>query len=224
MANAVNFNLNQKKLTYGSIVTNLFSGTNQTETETLDEFVTILNHIESAAKRYQNEKIYVKPTLIIDHVTYLADNNPQALSTLQAKAKYWADHNIITVIFVGTDGRAPLLLSQHSDSTRMEYVEVSGMEYPETVQFLKKEFNLEGYNASESQAFKNSKTNILNFYSRHLSPVKKLDLPQVPEEDRIRMVFEYMVFNYIGGNFLDAMKCNEEIREGKKIEYIEEYS
>ena len=74
---------------------------------------------------------------------------------------------------------------------------------------------------NQSQAaMKKSKTNLLDFYKKHLKSGKKTNEPS--EEDRIRMVFEYLVFNHTGGNFLDVMKSIEEIKEGNKIEYLEE--
>ena len=34
----------------------------------------------------------------------------------------------MTIIFVGTDGRAPLLLDKNTDKLRMSYLEIEGVE------------------------------------------------------------------------------------------------
>lgn len=226
LAKAFNFNSFEKRLTEGSILANLWAGAGGGSTEALDEFVSILNHIELACKTYQLQDDYVKPTLIIDHVTYLADNNPQALKTLQAKAKYWADHNIMTVIFVGNEGTTPSLLSHESDSSRMEYIHLNGMAYSETVDFIIEEFysikskDETGQALEKAQQEKATK-NLLNYYEWNLAP-KLHEPPQLSRQDMLRKVFEYAVYNYIGGNFMDAMKFVEDCLTGHTMSEIEE--
>ena len=227
LARAFNFNTFEKRLTEGSILANVWSGMTGTATEALDEFVGILNHIELCCKTYQLEPNYVKPTLMIDHTSYLAENNPQALKTLQSKAKYWADHNIMTVIFVGNNGLLPALLSQESDSSRMEYVHIHGMTYPETVDFIMEEFfsirsKDEAEQEEEKKRIEQATKNLVNFYEWNLA-LKGSDPGQSPEKEVLRKVFEYAVFNYIGGNFMDAMRFIEECLNGMTMKEIEEY-
>ena len=227
LAKAFNFNSFEKRLTEGSIMANLWAGAMGGSTEVLDDFVNILNHIENACKAFQLQEEYIKPTLFIDHVTYLAENNPQALKTLQSKAKYWADHNIMTVIFVGTDGLLPTLLSHESDSSRMEYIHINGMGYPETVDFILDEFlALRGKDEVSKQLerarLETATKNLKNFYEWNLAP-KVIDPPTLTEKEVLRKVFEYAVYNYIGGNFMDAIRFVEECLSGKSMKEIEEY-
>ena len=226
LARAFDFNSFEKRLTDGSIVATLWSGASAGASETLDDFVNILNHIELAAKKYQLHDDFVKPTLIIDHITYLVENNPQALKTLQAKAKYWADHNIMTVIFVGSDGLTPAFLSHESDSSRMEYVHLGGMEKRETVDFIMEEFltlkSKEGPALEEEKKRLDQATkNLVNYYQWNLAP-KILNPPPLTENEMLRKVFEYVVFTYVGGNFMDASKFVDNCLEGQTMQEIEE--
>ena len=208
-------------------MSNLWAGNTGGSAEALDEFVNALNHIELAAKKFQLEDDYVKPTFIIDHAAYLSENNPQALKTLQAKAKYWADHNIMTVLFVSTDGLTPILLSQESDSSRMEYVHLAGMPYSETVDFIMEEFLMikskdEMSRKEEKERQEQAIINLVNYYQWNLAP-KVSNPPPLTENEILKKVFEYVVFNYVGGNFMDAMRFVEASLNGRSMNDIEEY-
>lgn len=228
MARAFDFNSFEKRLTDGSIIANLWSGAAAGASETLDDFVNILNHIELAAKKYQLHDDFIKPTLIIDHITYLVENNPQALKTLQAKAKYWADHNIMTVIFVGSDGLTPAVLSHESDSSRMEYVHLGGMDYVETVDYIMEEFlalksKEESVLKEEKERINNATKNLVSYYKWNLAP-KIANAPPLTENEILRKVFEHVVFTYVGGNFMDAMEFVDNCLEGQTMQEIEEYN
>jgi len=227
LARAFNFNSFERRLTEGSILANLWSGVTGAQADPLDEFVNILNHIELACKTYQLEENYIKPTMIIDHSSYLAENNPQALKTLQSKAKYWADHNIMTVIFVGNDGTLPTLLSHESDSSRMEYVHVNGMNYGETVDFIMEEFSTikakdEAIKEEEKKRIEDATKELTNFYRWNLASKTQDASTPISEKDMLKKVFEYVVINYIGGNFMDAMRFVEECLNGLSMKEIEE--
>eukprot|EP01017_Pseudomicrothorax_dubius_P037869 TRINITY_DN5606_c0_g1_i8.p1 TRINITY_DN5606_c0_g1~~TRINITY_DN5606_c0_g1_i8.p1 ORF type:complete len:359 (-),score=85.66 TRINITY_DN5606_c0_g1_i8:35-1111(-) len=210
LARAVNMNLLHKKLTDGSILTNIWNPDKvATSLSELDDLLLILNHIEEAADKFSSQKEYHKPTLIIDHITYLADNNPTALLALQAKAKYWADHNMLTVIFVGTDGRAPNLLEDSSDKVRMNYIELEGMALLEAVEFVYAEIEKQkkSFFPSDEEFHRLVGENVL----RHYNTV-------FPREKATELTKEI----WSGTGFLELMTLVEELRKGRTVLQIKE--
>jgi type II secretory pathway predicted ATPase ExeA len=224
LCRAVNLNLTQKKLVTGSILTNIWRPDASTAATTeLDDLLLILNHLEEALDIFQAQRNRKKPTLIIDHITYLADNNPKALKALQSKAKYWADHNLITVIFVGTDGRAPDLLEENSDKVRMNFVEIQGPSGEEAAEYILGEIEKlqQGYFKDRDEFMRVAGNNLLDYYNAQLKGKGKPAVTELTPEVT-KAVAEYVIRNYMGGGYLDLMKFIEQVREGLTIPEIEE--
>eukprot|EP01016_Furgasonia_blochmanni_P036437 TRINITY_DN4163_c0_g2_i4.p1 TRINITY_DN4163_c0_g2~~TRINITY_DN4163_c0_g2_i4.p1 ORF type:complete len:530 (+),score=85.82 TRINITY_DN4163_c0_g2_i4:65-1654(+) len=234
LSRALNFSVTHKKITDGSIFTYIWSGMKAPEIQgELNELILILNHMEEACKRFQHRSNYRKPTLIVDHVTYLADNNPQALTILQAKAKYWADHNLITVIFVGTDGRAPLLLYQSTDRLRMSFIEIMGLDNMESINFILEELqdyrdrDEDAYDANVLPRFEEYFKAMMEFNNNgnnnnNIKKIPPLNPKQLSPHEIVNKVVEYFVYNYVGGSFMDLLKFLEEVRMGAELKDIED--
>lgn len=62
------------------------------------------------------------PLLVIDNVDEIAKANFEAVEKLKGVAKEWADHNLITVVFVTSDGKALQMLTS-GDTSRAKVIQ-----------------------------------------------------------------------------------------------------
>ena len=63
---------------------------------------------------------------------------------------------------------------------------------------------------------------LTNFYRWNLAAKTHDASTPISEKDMLKKVFEYVVINYIGGNFMDAMRFVEECLNGLSMKEIEE--
>ena len=97
----------------------------------------LLNEIEQSALIYVRQA--GRPVVfVLDGVDQLVDRVPGALERIQSKAKFWADLNLVKVIFIVSDDETETLLRQNSNnwSRAATLIYVGDLEIEDAVRFL----------------------------------------------------------------------------------------
>ena len=192
LAKAVNFHFDEH-INFLSFVDIFFKIESLPSRDEKSKLTRVLDAIEESACLYVAK--YKKPVvLVIDNLPLLHKKMPDAISDLQEKAKFWADCNIVKLVFVNNDETIDLVLQKNSCSwSRVASpIFINDLSKEEAIKFL-----------TSTPIFENDKRENLC----KGSPIT------VKEAEKIVQL--------VGGRILDLITFKTKHREGTPIQEIE---